>query len=302
MDEEALGKIRRAGRIGRRALESGLGLIREGASLLEVAEKTEGSILDAGALPGFPVNISRNEQAAHFTPRHNDGDLTFARGDLVKLDVGVHVDGYLADNARTKEVGTRNWTELIRAVDEAVAAAAEVLRPGTPMRLVGATIERTIQARGFRPVENLSGHKVEPYLLHGPKSVPNVEISRGQRAQQKAEAGEAYAIEPFATTGAGRVTGGKNSNIYRIARKNRSGVPEADALLHKIYADFRTLPFSERWAHHIDPKAPIQLRRLLRKGLISGYPILVEAGKGMVSQSENTVVVSEAGTEVTTVL
>ncbi|MDX1533995.1 MAG: M24 family metallopeptidase, partial [Thermoplasmata archaeon] len=98
MDEEGLAKIRRAGRIGRRALEEGLNLIREGVTLLEVAERVEAGIVDAGALPGFPVNISRNEQAAHFTPRHNDGDLAFARGDLVKLDVGVHVGGYLADN------------------------------------------------------------------------------------------------------------------------------------------------------------------------------------------------------------
>ncbi|MFQ6012740.1 MAG: type II methionyl aminopeptidase [Thermoplasmata archaeon] len=302
MDEEALGKLREAGRIGRRALEEGLDLIREGGSLLEVAEQTEGRIVDEGALPGFPVNISLNEVAAHFTPRHNDGDLTFSRGDLVKLDVGVHVDGYLADNARTKEVGTRNWTELIRAVDEAVAAAAEVLRPGTPMRLVGATIERTIRAQGFRPVENLSGHKMDPYLLHGPKSVPNVEAVRGERARQRAEAGEAYAIEPFATTGAGRVTGGKSSNIFRIVKRGSSGVPEADALLEKVYADFQTLPFSERWCHRIDPQAPYHLRRLLRKGLISGYPMLVEAEHGMVSQSENTVVVTEGGTEVTTVL
>ncbi|MEE9164597.1 MAG: type II methionyl aminopeptidase, partial [Thermoplasmata archaeon] len=163
-------------------------------------------------------------------------------------------------------------------------------------------IERTIRAHGFRPVENLSGHKVEPYLLHGAKSVPNVEALRGERAQQTAEAGEAYAIEPFATTGVGRVTAGKSSNIYRIAKEGRSGVREADALLGQIHADFRTLPFSERWAYRIDPAAPLYLRRLLRKGLISGYPILVEAGHGMVSQSENTVVVTEAGTEVTTVL
>lgn len=302
MDDEALEKLRRAGKIARQALEHGLGLIQEGARLLDVAERTERRILDAGALPGFPVNISIDHVAAHFTPRHNDRKLTFQRGNVVKLDVGVHVDGYIADNARTKEVGTRNWTGLIRAADEAVAAAVEAMKPGTPMRVVGAAVERTIRAHGYKPIENLSGHKVDRYVLHSDKSVPNVEHLRGEREPQTAEAGETYAIEPFATTGAGRVTGQKSSNIYRIVERRETGDEAADALLEKVYADFRTLPFSERWCHRLDRKALRHLQTLLRKRAITGYPILVEAGEGMVAQSENTVVVGEDGARVTTSL
>lgn len=302
MDDEALEKLRRAGRIARQALEFGMGFIREGSRLLDVAERTEQRILDAGALPGFPVNISLDDVAAHFTPRHDDEDLAFRRGNLVKLDVGVHVDGYVADNARTVEVGTKNWSDLIRAADEAVAAAAEVLRPGTPMRLVGAAIERTIRAHGYKPVENLSGHKVDRYVLHSGKSVPNVESLRGEREPQTAEAGEVYAIEPFATTGAGRVTGKGVSNIYRIQAERRSGVPGADALLERIYADFRTLPFSERWCHRFDGRARVHLKTLLRKGVVMSYPILVEMGGGMVAQSEDTVLVLEDGAQATTTL
>ncbi len=302
MDEETLQKQREAGRIARQALEYGCTLIREGGSLLEVAEKTEQMILDEGALPAFPANISIDAQAAHFTPRHNDGELAFPRGSLVKLDVGVHVDGYLADNAKTVEVGTRNWSDLIRAADEAVATAVEVIRPGVPMTMVGAAVERTIRSFGFKPIENLTGHSLKRYTLHADKSVPSVANLRGQKGHQVIEAWDSYAIEPFSTTGAGRVVGKKMSNIYRIVEHKETGVEEMDALLSAIYRDFRTLPFSERWCYRVDKKAPFYLQKLMRRGIIMGYPILVEAAEGMVAQSENTVVVTEDGCEVTTVV
>ncbi len=300
MDEEVLEKLRLAGGVARRALDYGFGLIKEGARLLDVAERTEQMILEGGALPAFPANISIDSQAAHFTPRHNDGELVFSRGNLVKLDVGVHVDGYVADTARTKEVGTRNWTEMIRAADEAVATAVEVMRPGTPMSMVGAAIERTIRSYGFKPVENLTGHLLQQYVLHAGKSVPNVGNLRGAKSEQVVEAWDTFAIEPFSTNGVGRVEGKRMSNIYRIVERKRIGDEAADALLEKVYTDFRTLPFSERWCHKLDKRAPFHLKKLMRKGVVMGYPILVEQGQGMVAQSENTVVVSGDGCELTT--
>ncbi len=301
MDDEVLEKYRRAGRIARQALEYGSRFIKEGVSLLEVAEKTEGMILDKGALPGFPANISIDSQAAHFTPRHNDGKLVFARGNLVKLDVGVHVDGYLADNAKTVEVGTRNWTEMIKAADEAVATAVEVMKPGTPMRMVGAAIERAITSHGYKPIENLTGHSLRQYTLHADKSVPNVPNLRSERADQTVSAWESYAIEPFSTNGAGRVVGKKQSNIYRIVEYQETGVKDLDALLRSVYDDFRTLPFSERWCHKVVRRAPQHLQKLRSKRIIMGYPILVESAGGMVAQSEDTVIITDDGAEVTTV-
>lgn len=300
MDEEAREALQRAGRIGKEALEWGLARIDEGVRLLDVAEGVEGRIVEAGALPGFPANISRDRVAAHFTPQHGEDDLVFQRGNLVKLDVGVHLDGYIADNARTVEVGTRNWTDLIRASEEALEVAVEVMRPGTPLRMVGAAIERTIRAHGYRPVENLSGHKVDRYVLHSDKSVPNVEHLRGDREPQTVEAGEVYAIEPFASTGDGRVSGGSPSNIYRVVEHRTSGAEGADALLEKVYADFRTLPFSQRWCHRYDDRPTKALRTLLRKRVVMSYPQLVETAPGMVSQSEDTVIVGADGARVTT--
>ncbi len=299
MDEAALEKQRKAGRIGREALDRGIGLIKEGARLLDVANRVEEFIVSKGAFPAFPTNISINAQAAHFTPRHNDGDLLFQRGDLVKLDVGVHVDGYIADTARTTEVSTRNWTEMIRAAEDAVATAIELMRPGVSTRTVGAAIERAILSHGYKPVMNLTGHLLQRYLLHGPKAVPNVGDAR-HHEESIVEAGDSFAIEPFATNGAGMVEGRKSGNIYRIVELRKTGDKGPDGLAEAIHRDLKTLPFSERWAHKIDPKAPIYLQRLMRASVVMTYPVLVEVRSGMVAQAEHSVVVTEGGCEPTT--
>lgn len=297
LDEESLEKRRKAGRIAREALDHGAGMIKEGARLLDVAEGAEGFIVQMGALPAFPTNISINSQAAHFTPRHNDGDLVFKRGDLVKLDIGVHVDGYIADTARTIEVSTRNWTEMIKASEEAVATAMELMRPGVSTSTVGAAIERTIRSHGYKPVMNLTGHLLQRYLLHGPKSVPNV---GGKYEEATIEEGDHFAVEPFATDGGGQVDGRSTGNIYRLVNVRATGDEALDALVQGIHKDLRTLPFSERWAHRLDPKAPVRLQRLMRMGIAMTYPVLVEVRRGMVAQAEHSCIVLGGGCEVTT--
>jgi methionyl aminopeptidase len=89
---EVVEKYRFSGAIAREAREYGAGLIKENASLLEVANTVEAFILSKSARPAFPVNIAINEVAAHFTPRHDEAQLRFKAGDVVKLDVGVQVD------------------------------------------------------------------------------------------------------------------------------------------------------------------------------------------------------------------
>ncbi len=171
---EVVEKYKLAGKIAREAREYGAGLVREGASLLEAVNTIEALIISRGARPAFPVNIAINDVAAHFTPRHDETGLRFARGDVVKLDVGVHVDGYIGDTATTIEVGAGAWSDMKKAAEEALAAALELLRPGADLALVGQAIETTIAARGFKPIENLTGHSLERNVLHAGISVPNI--------------------------------------------------------------------------------------------------------------------------------
>jgi methionyl aminopeptidase len=295
MDEEIHKKYKKAGRIARAARDFGAARIKEGVLLLDVGEDVEGFIRRQGGLPAFPINLAINNAAAHYTPSHDD-KLRFVRGDVVKIDVGVHVDGYVGDTACTVEVGTRNWGDLIRSTSEALDAAIDLMKPKAKLDDVGAAIQRVIEAFGFVPVENLTGHSMEQYKLHAGLSVPNV-MGDGSGS---VKLGDVMAIEPFSTNGAGRVDGKKSGNIYRLIRPRKIGGKELVALIEHISENYSTLPFSERWCHRFDRRAKHRIKKLLKAGIIHSYPILKDTGDGIVAQSEHTVIITEEGCEVIT--
>lgn len=295
MDQDALENIIKAGAVTREARELGAGMIAEGVSLLSVAEETEAHILKKGAKPAFPVNISINQIAAHYTPASNDRS-TFRRGDVVKLDVGAHVNGYMGDTAVTVEVGTRNWSSLIDAPSKALMMAIEMVGDGVPVSAIGGTIERGIRSNGFVPIRNLAGHEIKRHNLHAGLSISNYDDGNATRVHN----GMLLAIEPFATDGAGAVDNAKPGNIYILQRDREIKDAGANRLFGMIKEEFGSLAFCERWCTALDPKAITHLRTLVRYGAIYSYPILTEAKGGMVSQTEHTILVNGSRAQVTT--
>lgn len=295
LDEHALDCIRKAGHLSAEAREIGRSLVAEGVALRKVVEAMECHILEHGGKLAFPVNISLNEMAAHFTPNSND-DLAFKSGDLVKLDVGAQVDGWLGDTATTVEVGTRNWQSLIQAAERALQQALEVAQDGVSVGTIGGVISRSIKDNGFRPVVNLSGHEMKRYNLHAGLSIPNYDDG----TLTKVRGNMLLAIEPFATNGHGQVSNGRSGNIYRVLRDRPLKDPEADRLFQLIKQEFTTLPFCERWCDRLQPNSGAVLRTLHRHGVISTYPVLIEIKQGMVSQAEHTILVGNGRGEITT--
>ena len=295
MNDEILEKIRRAGAISGEARRLGASLVDEGVSLLSVAEEVEAFIRKKGAKPAFPANISINDNAAHYTPRSDD-KLTFKRGDLVKVDVGAQVDGYIGDTAQTVEVRTKNWTNLINASAKALAMAIETVGEGVAVSSISGTIERVITSEGFLPVTNLTGHGISCYNLHTGLTIANYDDGNPTKLKRDTQ----IAIEPFATHGAGEVRNSKPGNIYRILRERVIKDDGAMKLIGLIKENFYGLPFCERWCTALDPKAPLHLRTLVRHGILYAYPILTEIKGGMVAQTEHTLVLNGNRAEVTT--
>ncbi|MFQ5910903.1 MAG: type II methionyl aminopeptidase [Thermoplasmata archaeon] len=295
MDDEVLEAYHVAGRIAREARDYGASLVKEGSTLLDVANRTEELIKRRGGYPAFPVNIALDDVAAHFTPHHTDKEV-FARGNIVKIDVGVHVNGFIGDTAVTVEVGTRNWTDLIRASEHALQTVIELIRPNVQMRMIGGAVERAIDSIGYKAVSNLTGHSMERFSLHAGKSVPNVLDSSTAIVKE----GDVLAIEPFATNGAGKVTGKKGGNIYRLLRVRELKNKALSNLLRSVEESFSTLPFAERWCLPFDNKASHRISKLVRLGALYSYPLLRDGAGGIVSQAEHTVIVTESGCEVIT--
>ena len=286
---EELPRWREAARIAGQARDLGVRLTVPGARRRDVADAIEAFVRAAGAAPAFPSNLSRNDEAAHYTPSPDD-TAVFAAGDVVKVDVGAHLDGAIADTADTVEVGDgRRHENLIRAARDGVRAGIAAVRPGVPVDDVSRAIAEAIRVRGFKPIVDLTGHSIERYLLHGGKSIPNVP---GRSGDARLVEGEVIAIEPFATNGIGSIRNGPFGNILRFRRDPGPG----DPVLARLYGRFRTLPFATRWADAPDEREALRRAR----GILQAYPVFVERGHGLVAQAEHTVLVGPTGAEVLT--
>jgi methionyl aminopeptidase len=299
MNNEIYDKYKLAGRIAAEARNYGIALLKPGASFLDIANKVESKILERGGGLAFPVNISINEIAAHYSPKHDD-TITLTKGDVVKLDIGAHVDGYIADTALTLEIENNHYNEMIKASSDALDAAINLLKPGINLYEIGKAVQDTIGSYGYKPIDNLTGHSMQRYLLHAGMSIPNV---LDKIYNSKPKVGDVFAIEPFATNGAGHVVSGAGSNIYLCLESFKQRLirdKEAKIIFEKIKNEFKTLPFAQRWLKKQFSYNEISLRKLSFIGLIKHYPQLIDAKKGIVTQKEHTVIVTEDGCEVIT--
>ena len=274
--------------------------MKPGVKLEEVAEKVESYIRELGGQPAFPLNISINEVAAHRTPIIGD-DEVIPEKSVVKVDIGVHFNGYIADTAVTL-VFNDKYNKLAEAAADALEKALLAVGPGVRFSEVGAVIETTIKKHGYKAIKNLSGHSLDQYTIHAGDVIPNFKdpLSYG-----KFKIGRAYAIEPFATNGEGVVTDLKQAQIF-VLRKSRPGfglTREERELLGVVVDRFKSLPFCERWLTDvINDVGRLRnvIRGLVRKKYLRQYPVLVERKAGLVTQFEETVYISKDGVIVTT--
>ncbi len=294
MEEEVIEKYKKAGKIAKEALEFGASLIKPDVKAIDVTKAIEEKIISLGGKFAFPVNISINEVAAHYTPKEND-ELVFKKGDVVKLDIGVHVDGYIADTAITVDLGENK--ELVKASEEALKAAIETIRPGIEVWEIGKVVEETIKSFGFVPIANLTGHSLDKFELHSGKTIPNVD----NKSKTKIEEGDAIAIEPFATTGNGYVIDSAPSEIYSLIDVKPVRSPMERKVIEYIAEEYKMLPFCKRWiVNKFGAGSAFAIRNLVRQEVLHNYPILREEARGLVSQREKTVLVLGGENIVTT--
>lgn len=269
-----------------------------GSTLFEICESIEKEIIKKDGKCAFPVNTSLNEIAAHYTAEPNDQKIV-QDTDLLKIDLGVQINGYIADTAVTVCYEPK-FDYLIQAAEAALKDAMSMIRAGVKSSDVGKTIENTIKQMGGVPIANLSGHSLEQYTIHAGKSIPNV-WSIGSFSFLPTEA---YACEPFVTTrdGLGFVREGKTRNIFSLVSRKRTKDPECDKLVDYIWEKFNMLPFALRWflPQWEEKTARMLLEKLIKHKVVRSYPVLIEANGERVAQAEHTFIPKENGITVTT--
>jgi methionyl aminopeptidase len=283
----------KAGKIAREAKEYAKSLIKPGIKLLELADNIENFIKKQGGGIAFPVNLSLNEIAAHHVPAWNE-TLTLKEQDILKVDIGVHVNGYIADTAFTVSFNP-DRDKLIKASQEALNNAIKIIKPGTTLAEIGKTVQQTVSSYGFQPIRNLAGHSLDQYNLHAGLSIPNFD----NKSKTKIEDGMALAIEPFATTGKGLVVETNTAEVYKHLK---TGPTRYKEILTHIEKNYRTLPFAKRWlVKKFGPlKTQLAIRELVAKGILHRYKELKEVSNGLVSQAEHTIIIQKDKIKVTT--
>lgn len=279
----------KAGKIASEAREYAGTLIKENEFVLDITEKVENFILKKAQL-AFPVQLAINNVAAHQTALPND-QLILKKSDLVKVDIGVSVNGCVGDTAKTFEVSTNNHKKLVEASEKALQKAIKLCSVGLEIYKIGEVIEEIIVGYGFVPIRNLSGHSIDKYRIHSGLNIPN--YNNGDK--RKLTKGMIIAIEPFATTGIGHVNESKPSSIYRIEQIKNIRDANARKILTYIVETHKTLPFSKREiTKKFNPLiANLSLNLLEKEGILYQYPWLVEKENSLVSQTEHTLLIDD---------
>ncbi len=286
---------RKAGHIAHEALIYGASLIKPGVKFSDISDAVEKKIKELGGDLAFPVNISINTTAAHDVP-YSVEDREFTKDDLIKLDVGAQVNGAIGDNAMTIDL-TGKYAKLSQAAKEARDEAIKLLKPGLQIRKIGKMVETTIMKYGFQPVRNLSGHSIDEYIVHSGTIIPNFDDGNEETLKE----GMVIAIEPFATDGEGLIHEASNAEIFALVEKKPVRSLAAREAL-KLLEERKGLPTSTRWlAKRMGAlKANLAMKEMNQLDMLQTWPPLVEVKKGMVSQWENTILITKDGHEILT--
>lgn len=299
----------KAGKIVSKIRKEASKMIKNDLAIIDLIEFVETEIKKNDAGISFPINVSINEIAAHYTSPFGD-ENKIKTGDLVKLDLGAHIDGYIADSAITimapgddledkydEETISKNQ-ELIEASDVALETAISTVKPGVEIGKIGKEVEEAVNKLGFRPIANLAGHSLEQWNLHSGISIPSVNDNNTVKLKE----GDVIAIEPFITDGVGWVTDTPKTYIYRFLKDKPFRMTHTQKVLKKIEKEYNSLPFSQKWlAEDFNPnRLNTSLRQLSQAMAIYPYNVLKEKTNSWVAQKEHTVIVEGDSCTITT--
>jgi len=293
MEQSEIDAYVEAGDIAKEIKSFARGLIKPGMLLIDIAKGIDDKIFELGATPAFPVNLSMNEIAAHYTPA--PGDETIAEG-LLKIDIGVAVEGYIADTAFSVDLTEDGeFKEMMELNEKLLTEATNVVKAGMEVKDIGEAVQDTLEKwnddndSSFAVIKSLCGHSLAQGQIHA-----GLTISNYKNENKTVFDNDAFAVEPFVTTGVGDIYEGPTGGIYVLQSDDNVRDRDTRKLLNYIKETFGTLPFCERWIDTDEfKKIKFSLSTMEKQGILHHYPQLIEKSRKPVSQFENTFVISE---------
>jgi methionyl aminopeptidase len=293
MEEKEFKNYCKAGLIANKVRNYVKSFIRPKMKLIDIANKIDEKIIELQAKPAFPVNLSLNEIAAHYTPSKNDE--TIAEG-ILKIDLGIEVEGFIADLAFSIDLTPeKKYQKMISLNEEILKKTIDNLNKESCVKDIGNNISKLLENKEYNIIKNLTGHSLDKNIIHGDISIPNTPNQDQTELKNKA-----IAIEPFLTTGTGEVIEGKPSEIFMLINKKNIRDNESRKILKFIDENYKTRPFCKRWLDNEGFKTNFSLKLLVKEGILHNFPVLIEKSKKPVSQAEETIILGNKEKTITT--
>jgi methionyl aminopeptidase len=315
MDNNDLLKAIQAASIHKKVSNYAINNIKPKMSLLEIANLIENKInelinynildpLNRGI--AFPTGLSLNNCAAHYTPNYNEKPILFDEKDILKIDFGVHKNGIIIDSAFTISFNPE-YEEFINISKNLTNYAVSLCGPDVILGELGESIEEYILSKeitidnkiySLMTMQDLCGHSIKHYEIHGGKAVPNRKIDYPYRMNEY----EFYAIEPFLTTGKGKSIYKEPTSHYMLNKNYQFNISDLNKqeknLLSIILKNYNTLPFCQRWLYNNSSNIinyDILLSKLVNKNILQSYPPIYDINNSIISQFEHTIFIKPNG-------
>jgi methionyl aminopeptidase len=286
----------KAGKIHAEICKKARDIVKPGAKLLDVTKQIEAWIAEYPEVSlAFPVNLQINEKV-HYTSPPND-ETVFKDDDLVKVDIGIHVEGYIADGAFTVTFDPK-FQDMVDFTEETLMKSITGLKPGMPLSEIGRRLDESVNNSEYNIVRNLMGHQLDQWDLHSRKSVF---VYENKENKNKMEPGDAFAIEIFITDGKGWIRASSTSVIFSLKKQTK---PVRDAKVKKLLKEIndkrKHFPFGERYVVEHLGYSKLDFFNARRTGNLQEYAILVEKPGSRVAQFEHVIYVDEDEVIITT--
>ncbi|XP_068142705.1 proliferation-associated protein 2G4 [Drosophila tropicalis] len=256
----------------------------------------------------FPTCLSVNNCVCHFSPAKNDADYLLKSGDVVKIDLGAHIDGFIAVAAHTIVVGkndkiTGRQADVILAAYWAVQAALRLLKSGANNYSITDAVQQISESYKCKPIEGMLSHELKQFKIDGEKTI----IQNPSEAQRKEhekctfETHEVYAIDVIVSSGegVGREKDTKVS-IYKKSDENYMLKLKASrALLAEVKTKYGNMPFNIR-SFEEETKARMGVVECVSHKMIEPFQVLYEKPSEVVAQFKHTVLLMPNGVNLVT--
>lgn len=321
-NSDVVTKYKAAAEICNKAIASAISSCKAGAKIVDVCQSTDGLIAkECGTIfkgkniekgVAFPTCISVNNTVGHFSPLPEDATV-LKDGDVLKIDLGVHIDGWIAVQAQTILVQESfdspiagRAADAIQAARTAFEVALRLIRPGKKVSDVAGALSKVVEDFGCNLVEGVMSHQMKQFVIDGNKCVLNRPTPEHKVEDAEFEENEVYAVDIVVSTGEGkpRVLDEKETTVYKraIDMEYKLKLKASRAVFSEINKKYPAMPFTVR-ALLTDGDSDLQkqlrlgLVECLNHGLLHPYPVLHEKTGEFIAQMKGTVLLMPNGSD-----